>query len=247
MRLPERTGAGHGDLPGYQNVNDEREVAFYRAGYNGEVSYLDEEIGRLLEGLADRGLEDDAVIAFTADHGEGLGEEDYWFAHGERLIDPLVRVPLLIRAPSIEAGRRDDVASLVDLFPTLLDLTIGATGPSKGRNLLEPDSERADSEPYLATLIGSGVTSYGIVDGKHQLVITRDGDRWIKQLYRRDERGAAQLHDAPEVVDSLLAKLTEFRSGLSRSEGERRRELTEREDEQLNALGYIEAGRRDEK
>ena len=58
-------------------------------------------MGRLLRELDDRDLADVTLVAFTADHGESLGEHDYWFAHGDRLDDDLVRVPLLLRIPGL--------------------------------------------------------------------------------------------------------------------------------------------------
>ncbi|MBW2400612.1 MAG: sulfatase, partial [Deltaproteobacteria bacterium] len=98
--LPEATGhRGRGHIPDYQVVDEQREVAFYRAGYDGEIHYLDAELGRLLSVLDERELTPRSVVVFTADHGESLGERDYWFAHGDRLDEALVRVPLLLRVP----------------------------------------------------------------------------------------------------------------------------------------------------
>ena len=59
-----------------------------------------------------------------------LGEQDYWFAHGEHLFDALVRVPLWLRVPGLRPARRDDVATLLDLHATLRGLAeIGAPAP----------------------------------------------------------------------------------------------------------------------
>ena len=96
--LPVRSdNSGVGGIPAYQYLDGQREVAFYRAGYDAEVAYLDQQVGRLLLGLRNRGLDERALIVFCSDHGEALGERDYWFAHGEYVDDSLVHVPLLIR------------------------------------------------------------------------------------------------------------------------------------------------------
>jgi len=111
-RLPERLGrGGHGHLPTYQEIDGEREVAFYRAGYAGEVGFLDQEVGRVFDALETRGSWPRTTAILTADHGEALGESDYWFAHGDRLAQGLVRVPLIIRRPGHAAARRGDPVS----------------------------------------------------------------------------------------------------------------------------------------
>ena len=91
--------------------------------YDGEAAYADELVGRLLAPLRAKGTLDHAVVAVTADHGEGLGQ------HGERehgffLYRETVRVPLILRLPgAAHAGRRvAATAAQVDLPATLLDL-----------------------------------------------------------------------------------------------------------------------------
>src|SRR5262245_1664861 len=116
---------GTGGIPSYQALGGVREVAFYRAGYDAEIAYLDAEVGRLLDSVRERGLWERAVVVLLADHGESLGENDYWFGHGEDLTEALVRVPLLLRVPGRAPGERPDVVSLVDLRPTLLALATG--------------------------------------------------------------------------------------------------------------------------
>ena len=73
---------------------------------------MDAEVGRLLKAVAERGLLAETLGVFAAEHGEGLGENDYWFAHSEDRTDPLVRVPLLIRLAGLAPRARDDVAVL---------------------------------------------------------------------------------------------------------------------------------------
>lgn len=90
--------------------------------YQGEVAYLDHELGRFLEGLEDRGL-GGALIAVVADHGESFAPE-YPFDHADRLYDSILAVPLILRGPGLPAS--DEVfpgtLPLEDLLPTLLEL-----------------------------------------------------------------------------------------------------------------------------
>lgn len=88
--------------------------------YDAEIAVTDAEIGRLLDGLAQRDLLEGAVVVITADHGENLGEEGLFFEHGPSLADASLRVPLIVTGPGIEAGVDPAVFRLEDLMPTLL-------------------------------------------------------------------------------------------------------------------------------
>lgn len=88
--------------------------------YRGEVAVLDDAVGQLLDGLAEVGLDSRTLVVLTADHGESLGEHGEP-AHGSLCYEATVRVPLVLAFP----GRPPmpgpvRLASLVDLFPTIL-------------------------------------------------------------------------------------------------------------------------------
>lgn len=111
--------------------------------YRGEIHELDRHVGDLLSSLGDFGLAGNTVVAITADHGEYLGEHGQ-FGHQE-LFDEMLHVPLMIRAPDGEAGRRDDLISLVDLTPSLLALLDqpplrGAEGHDRGFRRSRPEA-----------------------------------------------------------------------------------------------------------
>jgi arylsulfatase A-like enzyme len=121
------------DLPEQQKWKD-----FFASQYAGEVAYADREVGRLLDGLRDLGLYDHALVLFTADHGESLGEHGVWFNH-MRMYRQVTNVPLLIRLPGQAKGAvTDALAQGVDLLPTVLDYLGIATATSQieGTSLL---------------------------------------------------------------------------------------------------------------
>lgn len=106
--------------------------------YAGEVSYLDAEVGRLLEALAARDLYDDALIVVTADHGETFWEHPDTWSHGAAVYETTVRVPLIVRFPQ---GRHAGVrvatpVSHVDVVPTVLDVLGSSAGAVDGASLL---------------------------------------------------------------------------------------------------------------
>lgn len=96
----------------------ERAIALY----DGEIAYTDHHIGRLLDGLAPLGLEDQTLTVITADHGESLGEHQFYFDHGEFLYDTCLHVPLVIHAPGYPAVRVKDLVGTIDVAPTILEL-----------------------------------------------------------------------------------------------------------------------------
>jgi len=241
--LPEATGhRGRGHLPDYQAVDRQREVAFYRAGYDGEIHYFDREFGRLLAVLDERELTSRTVVVFTADHGESLGERDYWFAHGDRLDDALVRVPLLLRVPGLPPARRYDIAGLVDVHPTLLRLATGrpVAPDAPGRDLLASDAPATDSVPYLATLGAGGPVRFGIIADGHKFVMTRSERGWQRELYRLgyEERNLADSD--PERARRLQERLTSIRRELKPSVPIGRQRLSDRDQRNLRALGYLQ-------
>jgi arylsulfatase len=92
------------------------------AAYDGEVAYVDSEIGRLLAGLRGIGRLERALVVLTADHGENLGEDGLYYEHGPSVHDSSLRVPLIVVGGG-PAGRVDSrAARLEDLMPTLLAL-----------------------------------------------------------------------------------------------------------------------------
>ena len=121
--------------------------------YDGEIAFVDSELGRLLRGLEVRGLGESTLLAFTSDHGEGLGE------HGERthsllLYDSTMRVPLLFVPPGARGRGRvidDRAAGGIDVLPTALDLLgLPVPGGLDGESLARPPRD-PDRPLYLET------------------------------------------------------------------------------------------------
>jgi len=106
--------------------------------YDGEIAFTDYEIGRFLAALRDAGLDENTIVAVTADHGESLMQRGYW-THGLFLYEEEVRVPLILRWPNhIGAGRViSEPVELVDLAPTLVELAALDLDPAifEGRSL----------------------------------------------------------------------------------------------------------------
>lgn len=102
----------------------DRDAATWRAmkaAFYGMTSQIDWQMGLLLEALADRGILDDAVLIFTSDHGDLLGDHGL-AGKGPFLLDSLLHVPCLLRAPGLAPADCHALTESVDLFPTVCAL-----------------------------------------------------------------------------------------------------------------------------
>jgi iduronate 2-sulfatase len=111
----------YSDIPKEGPVSDEKAIELAH-GYYASVSFVDAQIGRLLDALEEEGLAEDTVVVLWSDHGWKLGEHAMWCKHTNFELD--ARVPLIVRMPEGEAdgGSREALVELIDLYPTLCEL-----------------------------------------------------------------------------------------------------------------------------
>ncbi len=127
----------------------EPDVAFVSDYYDAEIHEVDAGIGRVLQTLRDSGQWERTIVAFVADHGEGLGDHGHYH-HGYTLFDDQVHVPMIVRIPGTAAPRSiERPVSTVDLMPTLLGL-LGIPAPDDAQGV---DRLAADAPDVDATFI----------------------------------------------------------------------------------------------
>ena len=99
----------------------EQQKAFVRS-YYAATTFMDAQVGRILEGLEKSGVADKTIVVFTSDHGFNLGEHGLW--QKTMLWDESTRVPLVIYAPKAKGNgtASDRLVEMLDIFPTLADL-----------------------------------------------------------------------------------------------------------------------------
>src|SRR5690606_13780827 len=99
----------------------EDDHAWIRALYRGEITYHDEQLGRLMDYLRERGLLDETLVVYTNDHGEEFGEHGQ-LGHGWSLYESLLRAPLVMHYPPLFPARTvQEVVEHVDVAATALD------------------------------------------------------------------------------------------------------------------------------
>ena len=92
------------------------DLAYIHALYDGEIRYVDEQIGRVFQHLAIRGLEGSTLALVTSDHGEEFLDHGGW-AHGRSLYEELIRIPLVLRGPGVPAGKREAAQVSLSTWP----------------------------------------------------------------------------------------------------------------------------------
>lgn len=110
------------------------DVEFHVAAYDEEILWVDMQVGRFLDGLAERDLLDPSLVVLTSDHGEAFFEHGA-AAHGSSLYNEVVRVPWIAWGPGIEPGRRDGPVSTVDIAPTMIEFAEMEVPPVSGISL----------------------------------------------------------------------------------------------------------------
>ena len=89
-------------------------------GYYAATTFMDDQVGRVLDEVDRLGLRESTAIVFTSDHGYHLGEHTFW--QKSCLHEEVSRVPLIIAAPGFKSGRSESFAELMDIYPTLSEL-----------------------------------------------------------------------------------------------------------------------------
>lgn len=194
-----------------EDIGDSRARAV-KARYYGEISYIDECLGRILDAVEARGDGDNTLIAFFADHGDHLGDHGAW--QKESFFDAACRVPFLLSWPDRlpRGARREELVCLTDLFGIA---TTAAAAPElrEGADVL---GMLAGHAPERERLIGY----YGVPGTNRFKLMVREGE-WkyiymanggIEQLFnlKQDPQELRQrIADAPEVAGRLRAAAVE--------------------------------------
>jgi arylsulfatase len=240
-----KTLSGRGGIPSHQLLGSNRDYHYYVSQYDGEIRYLDQHFGRLIDAVQRLQLYDDALIIFTADHGENMGEHGYFFTHGENLFHGVTHVPLIVRHGGELRGKRTEFVQHADIVPTVMN-AVGASPDSafRGHDLLQQPPARREIFAE-AEVRGS--------KQKRVYFVLRDG---IKLIYQpsRNLFHLFDLNTDPGEERDLIRnghyrrQRLDLTRVLARIRGENRlnlgpvrkpAELTEDEREKLKSLGYL--------
>lgn len=178
----------------------EDQAKAYLARYMGYITFLDDQISRVLDALAENGLYDDTIIVFSSDHGDMLCEQGMIYKHTFNGYDTLMKVPLMVQWPAaIPAGKvHSGLSSHVDLVPTLLDLAgVEPTAEMDGQSMagvLTAGSDRMGRQEIFIDVHNEGIVTRR---GKWKFVLNAalSGGKMVR---RKDE-----LYDLDSDPDEM--------------------------------------------
>lgn len=216
--------------------------------YDGNLAFVDQELGFLRRTLEALGLWERTVVIVTADHGEEMGEHDL-FGHEAQLFEPALRIPLIVRFPGGAGGAGRRVRGLIDLLdlaPTIADVygVLGRGGSAEsfeGRTLL-PMLFGAAGKPAIVSRTRGEQPRWALRDSRYKLVY--DGKLGTRQLFDleadpEERRDLAQREGllADFYLQALRGRLLEMRPDDGRAGADT--ELTQQQLQNLRALGYV--------
>ena len=222
--------------------------------YNGEIAYLDSELGNLFKGISRLGLDSDTVIVITADHGEEFHDHG-GFEHGHSLYDELLHVPLLIGVPeklivaedkqkTLKPGSHiDTTVRLIDIAPTLCELA-GIDPPPQvlGQTLTGFFTGQSESDrPVLSNANVKGPDMFAWRKNNLKIIHQKKTDKLELYDIKVDPKEQQDLSTKqPKLLDKML---TDMRAVIDiaseRAAQGKEPKLTPQEKEKLRSLGYL--------
>jgi len=215
--------------------------------YDGEVAFMDHELGRVIDALRAKNVLDRTLIVVAGDHGEALGEKEE-LDHGIFIYDGTMKVPLIFYADKRLPGGLivDSRVRLIDVMPSILDmLGVPVNREVQGTSLLPYIEGKKDGdltcylESYYPPETFGWSELVGIIDGdwkfirapRSELYNLKTDPKEEKDLVSREARTAALLNRKLEEI---------IKAGTSKTKPGRRT-LSREEEDRLRSLGYIGA------
>jgi arylsulfatase A-like enzyme len=235
----------HGGVNRHLFVPGETHWGDYIDRYDGEVAFADRQIGRVLDALEKSSYRDSTLVVLTSDHGESLGEHDYFFDHGYDLFDPSLRVPMILSFPGIlpQGEIVQAAVSTLDVFPSILDLAQITFPPGlQGRSLItvvRRSPERLHDRLFFQ-------------NDRHQVAISELYDTWrdpdeLLNRYASSRQAVAPLQAA---LGSFRTRTVAWQQETDRHRGgapaRQDQELSQETLRNLEALGYLGRGKEKE-
>jgi arylsulfatase A-like enzyme len=181
-------------------------VLYSRAHYFGLVSFLDKQVGRILDWLDQNNLADETIVVFTSDHGDNIGDHGLFFK--TFFTEGAARIPFLLRAPGLDSNEVPCPVGQEDVMPTICDL-LGVNIPNEvnGESLVKLANGTGGKERQYAVsqhLSGNDMTLM-IRDEQYKYCFARYGA--TEELYdmKNDPHELNNLSKEPAMKDKLMA------------------------------------------
>jgi arylsulfatase A-like enzyme len=250
-------------------VDPARYIAYDKDWYDSSIRGMDAEIARLMQRLRTAGLDNKTAVVFLSDHGEEFHEHGRMW-HGQSVYTEMMRVPLIVRWPGqVQARRIEEPVQLIDVMPTLLDISrLSHPEGLQGQSLLPllrvngnrgPETAAAndgwrprpvvmEKRPEGSPEFPNATESAAIIDGHWKLIHNTIRPAHLAEFELFDvakdpfdQNNLADQH--PDVVKRLAKALEGFRGMASgaklKPDSEAAGSMTPEQLQRLRSLGYI--------
>ena len=211
--------------------------------YTQEVAFMDKAFKQLIEFLKKNEMFDQSAFVIIGDHGEGLGEYRAHYGHINYLNKMYTQVPLIIAGKGIQKkGRRDELVSILDTAPTILDLAnLEQPKFMQGKSLLKKiQNKRLILETYEPEARKSG---FSIIEWPHQIIYYPKRFKNQLELYnlKNDRYGIRNILQTPAALKVKIRLFNAIKkvAGLLLKMKTGSMELSPEALEILESLGYI--------
>ena len=206
------------ELPTINNRLSNDYARKLRQAYYSSISYVDRQIGHLIEEVENLGLENNTIIVVWGDHGWQLGDQRIWGKH--TLFEKALKSVLIVKVPGVENHTVKQIVETVDIYPTLIELcNLDLAHPVDGKSLVN-------------LIKNTGNEDEGVAYGYYRNGISLRTDRYRLTKYFRQEEPTIELYDHqndphesvnvadqyPEVVNELMPLLEKGNTGLYQNE-----------------------------
>jgi arylsulfatase A-like enzyme len=207
--------------------------------YDAETRYMDDHLAALFHRLESWNILDRTLVVIVGDHGESFWEHGK-IGHAVTVYEPEVRIPLLLKYPGQEIGRRvNRFVHLVDVMPTILDY-MGFERPQD----LQGDSLLGNGRPFpIIAYLGKYYRDYeerAIYDDPWKLIFRTNGEIELYNIRENPEETENLASQKPELVSKIVKDLTQYLEEVQpRFPGTSHKKMDKETLERLRALGYI--------
>jgi len=196
---------------------DTNDIEWAAAQHDAEITYLDDQIAMLLEAFEELGLLDETLIILFGDHGECIAEHDCFCDHGN-VYEPTIHVPLIMVYPEMlpKNKRVKEFVQLIDVFPTIMDLTgINKPAELEGQSLLPLIyGEKSHIRDFIVCNQGLWQASRAIRVGEWKFIDVLEYGFWgpdsgyeLYNLSKDPNEENNLIEEEPEIAEELQVKL----------------------------------------
>ncbi len=199
------------------------------AAYYASVTYMDAQVGKILQTLEEEGLEENTIVIFTSDHGFHLGEHDFWMKVS--LKEESSRVPLIVKVPGKAPQVCHSFVELIDLYPTVTELAgVQAVDRIQGKSF----APALDDPAYQTREFAFSVNTWR---GTHTFLIRNE--KWAFIQYGEEGEEGMELFDMEQDPKQYtnLAQLPAYKKTVERMQEILQTKLREVRDNDLPEKG----------